>query len=632
MYNLKYDKDYFNKVPINVSDNDQLREPQKIGYFKVYEHFIINNKTTHAILVLPTGVGKTGLIGILPYGICNGRVLIITPQITIKDSVVDSLDPYNPENFWHKRNIFYNYKESTLPTLIEYNKDLKEEILYSSNIVILNIHKLQKRLEQSPINKLPNDFFDMIIIDEAHHSTANTWVETVNYFNKAKVVKLTSTPIRTDGEELAGDLVYKYKISQAMAKGYIKSLRNIEYIPDKLYFTIDDDDKQYTLEEILDANIKDEDWIKRSVAYSIDCSEKVVVESINLLKSKKENSKVPHKIIAVACSIKHAEQIKQLYIKHNCRAEVIHSDLDDTVKNTIKKDINNHRIDVIINVAMLGEGYDHPYLSIAAIFKPYKYELPYEQFIGRVLRIIPENEANKYLDNIADIVSHKHLYLEKLWEKYKVEIEESEIIKHLQDSNYINDIDNSNNNSKTAIENSPDFGYAFEKGYGNLKTDNYLTTELIKKQQEEERKQKEKIEILQKTLNISYEKALSIYNQSSTEDNVIMKRPDIYFANKKKELDNEIREIIVPDLICKYKIDQKSFTLKDCFLFSKEYDWITKIAKDNGGALAMFFNDYLKNEIGSKRKDWTLDDYDNAFSKLKNIKEYVDKILNDYVK
>jgi len=69
----------------------------------------------------------------------------------------------------------------------------------------------------------------MIIIDEAHHSTANTWVSTTNYFKNAKVVKLTGTPIRTDGVELAGELVYKYKLSQAMAAGYVKSLRNFEY-------------------------------------------------------------------------------------------------------------------------------------------------------------------------------------------------------------------------------------------------------------------------------------------------------------------------------------------------------------------------------------------------------------------
>lgn len=178
----------------------------------------------------------------------------------------------------------------------------------------------------------------MIIIDEAHHSTANTWVETVNHFDKAKVVKLTGTPIRTDGVELAGELIYKYKLSQAMAKGYVKSLRNFEYIPEKLLLTIDNDEnKTYTVEDILKLGVRDEDWIRRSVAFSKECSESVVKESLALLNEKRrDGSKVPHKIIAVACSITHAEQIKQIYVEKGYRAEVIHSKQEVEKQNKIK--------------------------------------------------------------------------------------------------------------------------------------------------------------------------------------------------------------------------------------------------------------------------------------------------------
>ena len=92
----------------------------------------------------------------------------------------------------------------------------------------------------------------------------------------------------------------------------------------------------------------------------------------------------------MACSIDHAEEIKQLYIENGYRAEVIHSKQMPEKQDETKQNIENHRLDVIIHVAMLGEGYDHPYLSIAAIFRPFRSELPYEQFIGRVLRVIPE--------------------------------------------------------------------------------------------------------------------------------------------------------------------------------------------------------------------------------------------------
>ncbi len=544
----------------------------------------------------------------------------------------DSLEvnPDNPESFWYKTKIFKRVDET--PNLVEFEKGINREILDSASIVVLNIHKLQMRLNSSPLNYLPKDYFDMIIIDEAHHSTANTWIETINHFDKAKVVKLTGTPIRTDGVELAGELIYKYKLSQAMAKGYVKSLRNIEYIPEKLFLTVDkDESKKYTVDELLELGLRDEDWIRRSVAFSKECSESVVKESIKLLKVKRENgSSVPHKIIAVACSIDHAEQIKQMYVEKGYRAEVIHSRQTLEKQNEIKQDIENHRLDVIIHVAMLGEGYDHLYLSVAAIFRPFRNELPYEQFIGRVLRVIPEKEVGKADDNIADIVSHHNLQLADLWKKYKIELQESEVIKHLQDENLLDDRNSASDGSSSGAD-KLSFGLAEEQGAGTLIIDPYLNTELIKKQKEEEQRQKESIEKLQELLHIDYEQALSIYNQTRTKDTAAFKRPDLYFANRKNSLDEQIREIIIPQLITRFHIDQLKKDLADCRLFRGKYSWIKNKASNNGAMLGMYFNTYLKNEIGINRKDWKVSDFDIAFEKLAVAEEFVEKVLGEYL-
>lgn len=632
MTTFKYNEHYFETANPCIYENMDLREPQKQGYYKVYDHFAVKNKKKHAIVVLPTGVGKTGLIGLLPFHVCKGRALIITPQLTIKESVIDSLNPENPESFWYKRKIFERVEDT--PCLVEYEKGIKREVLDVANIVILNIQKLQTRLASSPLNYLPEDYFDMIIIDEAHHSTANTWVETINHFDKAKVVKLTGTPIRTDGVELAGELIYKYKLSQAMANGYVKSLRNFEYIPEKLLLTMDNDEKTtYTVEQILGMGLRDEDWIRRSVAFSRECSESVVKESILLLEKKKSGgTKVPHKIIAVACSISHAEQIKQLYVENGYRAEVIHSQQAPEQQSAIKQAVENHRLDVIIHVAMLGEGYDHPYLSVAAIFRPFRSELPYEQFIGRVLRVIPEKEVEKAEDNIADVVSHQNLELTKLWEKYKIELQESEVIKHLQDENVINEQDGSEDTGSSGTgANIIPLGIAMEQGKGTLSSDTYLNTELIKKQREEEKRQKESIDELQKLLHIDFEQAQAIYNQTRTKDTAAFKRPDLYFAGRKKDLDSQIREILVPQLITRFSIDQKATNLSESRLFAGKYFWIKKLGSDNGAMLAMYFNSYLKDEIGKKREEWQVSDYDIAFEKLAVAEEFVERVLKEFL-
>lgn len=243
----------------------------------------------------------------------------------------------------------------------------------------------------------------------------------------------------------------------------------------------------------------------------------------------------------------------------------------------------------------------------------------------------PKEEVEKTEDNIAEIVSHHNLQLDELWEKYKVELQESEVIKYLQEENIL-DLDeddlSDDSSSKSQGENIP-LGDAKEQGIGTLTMDSYLNTELIRRQKEEERQQKEKVEELQAILNIDYEQALAIYNQTATKDTVSFKRPDLYFANRKKNLDDEIREIIVPKLITQFCINQLGSELKKCRLFMGKNKWIAN-NKNNGAMLAIYFNTYLKNELGKKREEWNVSDYDIAFEKLKVAEEFVEKVLREY--
>ncbi|PUU88711.1 DEAD/DEAH box helicase [Halanaerobium sp.] len=625
MADIYFDEKHFLTSDPNLTENEDLREPQIEAYYKAFNHFIKYNKTSHAIIVLPTGVGKTGLMGILPYHISEGRVLIITPGTTIRDSVVDSLNPKNPENFWLKRKVFNQVDE--LPTLIEYEGDkTPNEILENANIVVLNIHKLQERLESSLINRLNADFFDMILIDEAHHSTADTWVEATNYFLAEKVVKLTGTPFRSDGKPIVGDEIFRYKLSAAMANGYVKSLEDLVHIPEELHLTVDNDSSEvYTVEEIYEMGIKDENWVSRSVAYSKECSQKEVNRSIEQLEEKAKYSDLPHKIIAVACSIEHAEQIKALYEQMEYTATIIHSKLKEEELQMAYKNIENDRTQVVVNVAMLGEGYDHKYLSVAALFRPFRSRLPYAQFVGRILRRIPDSEAQSAQDNVGVIVSHEHLYLRDLWNYYKKEIQESNTIRLLDE------LEKSEIDLGFEGESNRDYsiGKATEKGEGETIIDSYITTELIEKQREEKAKRKQAIIELQNLLEIKKEEAVKIYDQNQSKKSKI-KRPDQYFKDQKNKIDNLIRYEIVPEIISDFKLDASDNDIKNSKLFEGEFSWIKKI-NSNAGMLATYFNNALKMKIDKKRKDWKLADYEHAFEKVKPIREYVENVLKNYL-
>lgn len=624
-----YNHDIFMSSFPNILENENLREPQKGAYVSLYNHFMRDKKKSHALVVLPTGVGKTDVIGIAPYRISEGKVLIIAPRLAIKDTLIKQLDPLDPGNFWTKRGVFSS--PEFLPNVCEYSSNLGRDVLDNSNIIILNAQKLQIRLNSSILKFLPEDYFDLIIIDEAHHSTAKTWDDTIKCFSKAKVIKLTGTPFRSDGQEIEGELVYYYKLGVAMAKNYVKSLKNINYIPEELYLTIDEnEDKEYTVQEIYELGLKDEDWVARSVAYSMECSEKVVDKSIELLEQKKHASNIPHKIIAVACSIFHANQIKDLYEEKGLKVAIVHSKLEEKEINKAFSDIDNHRVDVVVNVAMLGEGYDHPYLSIAAIFRPFKAELPYIQFIGRILRYIDDEDATP-IDNVGHIISHKNLYLDDLWNKYKKEIEESEIIRSLINDEEIDNLwdietgqgsDKADSNGKVI-----QFGQAYEEGQGSTIGDNYIDTELLKKAEMLEKEEQEKINELKKILDVTEGQARNIV-RSTNKSSLEYKRPDLMYINSKQGLDAKIREEIVPELITEFDIDKDSNDLLKLPFFSdNRYKWIVPQAKDNAALLAMFFNKYLKDEIGASRGKWSQDDYKIANQKLDEIVEYIKEFL-----
>ena len=110
-----YQHDYFVTRAPRIGDNEYLGTPQKLAYVRVFDHFASRQNRPHAIVTLPTGVGKTGLMALLPYGIATGRVLIVTPQLVIRDHVADLLDTDYVDNLWLKQNVFDRMTDLVLP-------------------------------------------------------------------------------------------------------------------------------------------------------------------------------------------------------------------------------------------------------------------------------------------------------------------------------------------------------------------------------------------------------------------------------------------------------------------------------------------------------------------------------------
>jgi len=64
---------FFNDTRTFIQGNLDLRDPQVEGWFRTRQHF--GNSSEHAILQIPVGCGKTGLMALLPFEIAQGRKL-----------------------------------------------------------------------------------------------------------------------------------------------------------------------------------------------------------------------------------------------------------------------------------------------------------------------------------------------------------------------------------------------------------------------------------------------------------------------------------------------------------------------------------------------------------------------------
>ena len=88
--------EFFMFAESSIESNDLLRDPQREGHAAAQDFFESEGKK--AIMQLPVGCGKSGLISVLPFGISKGRVLVIAPNLTIRRGN-NSLPPHQKVNF-----------------------------------------------------------------------------------------------------------------------------------------------------------------------------------------------------------------------------------------------------------------------------------------------------------------------------------------------------------------------------------------------------------------------------------------------------------------------------------------------------------------------------------------------------
>lgn len=407
----------FQTIEPNIIDNPQLRIPQKEAYTKIFEHYEGQPDVRETSIILPVGCGKSGLITLTPFAVKSRRALVIAPGINIAGQLYKDFDPTKEDMFYIKCRVL-NGQEYPEPAEIRGTatnvSDLEE-----ADVVITNIQQLQGNNNRW-LRALPSDFFDLILFDEAHHNVAESWNILREAFPEARIVNYSATPRRSDGQLMSGEIIYSFPIVRAIEEGYVKKLKAVVLNPQTLKYVRREDNREVevSLDEVRRLGEEDADF-RRSIVTSEETLFTIVDASIRALNKIRSESQNPrHKIIASALNYQHCIQVVEAYRARGLQADYVHSLQDGAENERVLDRLKNHQLDAIVQVRKLGEGFDHPHLSVAAVFSVFRELSPFVQFVGRIMRAIDQNDSES-INNQGTVVFHAGSNIARLWSDFQ---------------------------------------------------------------------------------------------------------------------------------------------------------------------------------------------------------------------
>ena len=402
-----------------IAGNAKIREPQQETYAALQEFAAARNNDEREVgVVLPVGCGKSGCITLAPFAFLSKRTLVVAPGLNIAEQLYRDFDPTRPASYFYTKCAVLAGGPFPEPVEIRGTTTNRAD-LDEAHVAITNIQQLQGGSNRW-LATLPNDYFDLILFDEGHHSVAETWGQLKSTFPAAKIVNFSATPLRADGQKMAGRVIYSYSISRAIQAGYVKRMRAQVLNPKTLRYVREESgtEIEVSLDEVRALGEQDADF-RRSIVTSKETLSTVVDASIRELdRIRAETDDHRHKIIASALNFQHCHQIVGAYRAKGRKADYVHSKEDGAANAQVMKRLENNELDVIVQVRKLGEGFDHPFLSVAAVFSIFSSLSPFVQFVGRIMRVI-EHDSPAHPKNQGTVIFHAGANIARRWEDFQ---------------------------------------------------------------------------------------------------------------------------------------------------------------------------------------------------------------------
>jgi superfamily II DNA or RNA helicase len=307
------------------------------------------------LLVLPTGCGKTIVFSkvIEDRVILGERVLVLAHRSELLDQAADKLE-----------------KSTGLKCATEKAEQTSIGSWYRVVVGSVQTMMREKRLQQ-----FDKDFFDTIIIDEAHHCISDSYQRVLQYFGQANVLGVTATPDRGDMRNLGSyfeSLAYEYTLPKAIKEGYLSPIKAMT-IPLQINLSAVG---QQALDPYLDS-IATEMW---RVAQD-------------------------RKIVVFLPLVKTSQKFTNILNAIGFKAAEVNGDSHDRAE--ILADFDSGKYNVLCNSMLLTEGWDCPSVDCVVVLRPTKVRSLYSQMVGRGTRLFPGKEDLLLLDFLWHTEKHE---------------------------------------------------------------------------------------------------------------------------------------------------------------------------------------------------------------------------------
>lgn len=337
-----------------------LRVPQIGALHAIAAHWTLGKEP--AIVVMPTGTGKTEVMIAATVAAQSERVLVIVPSDPLRHQTAEKFISYG----WLERlGIIEQVEKPVVGVLSSKPTAAHFDALRACNIVVTTMSSVG--LADEAVQAEFAGLFSHIFFDEAHHIEAATWKRFRKHCDGAHVLMFTATPFREDGKPLDGRIIYNFPLSAAQEQGYFKKINFVEVFEPN--------------SEVADQRIAD-----------------AAVAQLRADLQAGHN----HMLMARASKIERAEQLlANVYAQYgDLNPVVIHSRTPS--KASVLQAIRRGEHKIVVCVDMFGEGFDLPNLKIAALHDVHKSLGITLQYIGRFARSAADVSAATFVANTAE--------------------------------------------------------------------------------------------------------------------------------------------------------------------------------------------------------------------------------------